>query len=159
MIRRLLLFIMWFVALPFLSLQAQSPGGVDGMEAWFMTVDTLVYNSKRYKWKDYSGEYLSSNRIDNFNTFFNDFPYPQKESQIKNLNFNPALNLQLLCLQSTLSNTNMTQGTVIGVFDLSNWSENRSLLRIGDDTSLYWSVNPQKYNKCKLNTIKTLYIL
>ena len=28
MIRRLLLFIMWFVALPFLSLQAQSPGGV-----------------------------------------------------------------------------------------------------------------------------------
>ena len=146
MIRRLLLFIMWFVALPFLSLQAQSPGGVNGMEAWFMTVDTLVYNSKRYKWKDYSGEYLSSNRIDNFNTFFNDFPYPQKESQIKNLNFNPALNLRLLCLQSTLSNTNMTQGTVIGVFDLSNWSENRSLLRIGDDTSLYWSVNPQKYS-------------
>ena len=28
MIRRLLLFIMWFVVLPFLSLQAQSPGGV-----------------------------------------------------------------------------------------------------------------------------------
>ncbi len=28
MIRRLLLFIMWFVALPFLSPQAQSPGGV-----------------------------------------------------------------------------------------------------------------------------------
>ena len=28
MIRRLLLFIMWFVALPFLSLQAQSPGGI-----------------------------------------------------------------------------------------------------------------------------------
>ena len=28
MIRRLLLFIMWFVALPFLSLHAQSPGGV-----------------------------------------------------------------------------------------------------------------------------------
>lgn len=27
MIRRLLLFIMWFVALPFLSLPAQSPGG------------------------------------------------------------------------------------------------------------------------------------
>ena len=28
MIRRLLFFLMWFVALPFLSLQAQSPGGV-----------------------------------------------------------------------------------------------------------------------------------
>lgn len=145
MIKRLLFIIMWLVALPFLTLHAQSPGSVDGTEAWFMTVNTLVGSSTCYKWDDYSGEYLSSNRIDNFNNMLNDFPYPQKESQIKILNYNPALNFQCLCLQSTLSHTNMTQGTVIGVFDLSNWSENRRLLHVGDNTPYYWSVNPNQY--------------
>ena len=138
MIRRLLFFIMWFVALPFLSLQAQSPGGVNGMEAWFMTVDTLVYNSKCYKWKDYSGDFLNMRNIYNINF--------QTSQNIKFLNFNPSLNFRNFYLYCTLSNTNMTQGTVIGVFDLSNWSDNRRLLRIGDDTPLYWSVNPQKYS-------------
>ena len=75
MIKRLLFIIMWLVALPFLTLHAQSPGSVDGTEAWFMTVNTLVGSSTCYKWDDYSGEYLSSNRIDNFNNMLNNYYY------------------------------------------------------------------------------------
>ena len=82
----------------------QSPGGVNGSQAWFKT-NRLSNGS--FNWQDYSGDGAKFNNWNTKNEYSNIGRY---------FNFNPALYLDGGSRQFFLNQTNLQQGTIIGLF-------------------------------------------
>ena len=100
-----------------LYVEAQSPGGVNGAELWYMSVPTGRDLTGTYEWKDFSGDFVKSRiyevRLDNYTAAFQ-----QRQRHIRTFNFNPALNLSENGKPkvSLLRYTSLAQSTIIGLF-------------------------------------------
>lgn len=93
----------------------RSPGGVNGVGAWFKTVPVTGNLQGRYQWLDFSGDSTAQyvqNRASGQHVF------TQERSHIKSLNFNPALDFSKgdTPKWSDLQRSSLVQGTFIGVF-------------------------------------------
>lgn len=98
-----------------LLLLARSPGGVEGVDGWFKAVPISGNLQGRYQWLDFSGDSVvqySQNRVSGT------YVFTQDRTQIKSLNFNPALDFSKgdTPKWSELRKSSLTQGTIIGVF-------------------------------------------
>lgn len=94
---------------------ARPPGPVDGADAWFKTVPVSGNLQGSYRWLDFSGDSATlywQDRATGTHVF------TQDRSQLKTLNFNPALDLSKggTLKWSELLRSPLTQGTFIGVF-------------------------------------------
>lgn len=100
-----------------LYVEAQSPGGVNGAELWYMSVPTGRDLTGTYEWKDFSGDTVKSRiyeiRLNNYTAAFQ-----QRQRHIRTFNFNPALNLSENGKPkvSLLRYTSLAQSTIIGLF-------------------------------------------
>ena len=71
-----------------LLLLARSPGGVEGVDAWFKAVPITDNLQGRYQWLDFSGDSVvqyAQNRVSG------SYVFTQDRTLLKSLNFNPAL--------------------------------------------------------------------
>ena len=98
-----------------LLLLARSPGGVEGVDAWFQTVPVGSNLQGSYRWLDVAGDstvQYAQNRLTGT------YQFTQSRSLLKSLNFNPAIDFSKgdSPKWSALRNTPLTQATIIGVF-------------------------------------------
>jgi hypothetical protein len=93
-------FVLWINILSY----GQSPGGVNGAQAWFKT--NRLTNGY-FNWQDYSGDGVKLNKWNSENEYLSSGRY---------FNFNPALYLDGGSQQFFLNQTNLQQGTIIGLF-------------------------------------------
>lgn len=98
-----------------LLLFARSPGGVEGVNAWFKAVPVTGDLQGRYQWLDFSGDSVvqyAQNRVSG------QYVFTQDRSLLKSLNFNPAPDFSKgdTPKWSELVRSPLIQGTVIGVF-------------------------------------------
>lgn len=107
-----LLFLMLFSL--FIGTYAQSPGGVHGTEAWFITEPKSDSLNGQYHWVDYSGD--SIRLIMKQNSEFSEFTQPR--SDLKTFNFNPAIKVthQDFFKQFKLSRSDLSQFSFLGVY-------------------------------------------
>lgn len=82
----------------------QSPGGVNGSQAWFKT---NRLSNGYFNWQDFSGD---ASKLNNWNT------NTEYYSSGRYFNFNAALYLDGGSRQFFLNQTNLQQGTIIGLF-------------------------------------------
>lgn len=98
----------------------QSPGGVEGSQAWFKTnrISNTVFN-----WQDYSGDDSKLNSWNTKNEYSNAGRY---------FNFNAGLYFDGGSRQFFLSRTNLAQGTIIGLFGytVTNFNSENTLFGI-----------------------------
>lgn len=102
--KRVIGILIWSFLLWFNSSLGQSPGGVSGSQAWFKT-NRLVNGS--FNWQDFSGDGIKLNNWNTKNEYSNNGRY---------FNFNPGLYLDGGSRQFFLNQTNLQQGTIIGLF-------------------------------------------
>lgn len=98
-----------------LLLLARSPGGVEGVDAWFKTVPVGNNLQGQYQWRDLSGDSLvqyAQNRLSGT------YVFTQNRNLLKALNFNPAMDFSKgdSPKWSELRRSSLTQATIIGVF-------------------------------------------
>ena len=98
-----------------LLLLARSPGGVEGVDAWFKAVPITDNLQGRYQWLDFSGDSVvqyAQNRVSG------SYVFTQDRTLLKSLNFNPALDFSKgdTPKWSELRRSSLIQGTIIGVF-------------------------------------------
>lgn len=98
-----------------LLLLASSPGGVEGVDAWFKAVPITDNLQGRYQWLDFSGDSVvqyAQNRVSG------SYVFTQDRTLLKSLNFNPALDFSKgdTPKWSELRRSSLIQGTIIGVF-------------------------------------------
>lgn len=98
-----------------LLLIARSPGGVEGVDAWFKAVPITDNLQGRYQWLDFSGDSVvqyAQNRVSG------SYVFTQDRTLLKSLNFNPALDFSKgdTPKWSELRRSSLIQGTIIGVF-------------------------------------------
>ena len=98
-----------------LLLLARSPGGVEGVDAWFKAAPVSGNLQGRYQWLDFSGDSVvqyAQNRVSG------SYVFTQDRSLVKSLNFNPALDFSKgdTPKWSELRRSSLIQGTIIGVF-------------------------------------------
>lgn len=98
-----------------LLLLARSPGGVEGVDAWFKTVPVGNNLQGQYQWLDLSGDSLvqyAQNRLSGT------YVFTQNRNLLKALNFNPAMDFSKgdSPKWSELRRSSLTQATIIGVF-------------------------------------------
>lgn len=98
-----------------LLLLARSPGGVEGVDAWFKTLPIGTDLQGRYQWVDVAGDSVLQYAQ---GWTGSPYVYTQDRSLIKALNFNPAIDFSKgdSPKWSELSRSSLTQGTFIGVF-------------------------------------------
>jgi len=83
---------------------SQSPGGVPGSQAWFKT---NRLSNGYFNWQDYSGDGV---KLNNWNT------KDEYSNVCRYLNFNAGLHFDGGSRQFFLNQTNLQQGTIIGLF-------------------------------------------
>ncbi|WP_427871984.1 T9SS type A sorting domain-containing protein [Flavobacterium sp. MMS24-S5] len=83
---------------------SQSPGGVSGFQAWFKTGKL---SNGYFNWQDFSGDGVKLNKWNSENEY---------SSSARYFNFNEALYLDGGSRQFFLNQTNLQQGTIIGLF-------------------------------------------
>ncbi len=98
-----------------LLLLARSPGGVEGVDAWFKAAPVSGNLQGRYQWLDFSGDSVvqyAQNRVSGT------YVFTQDRALVKSLNFNPALDFSKgdTPKWSELRRSSLIQGTIIGVF-------------------------------------------
>ena len=98
-----------------LLLLARSPGGVEGVDAWFKAAPVSGNLQGRYQWLDFSGDSVvqyAQNRVSG------SYVFTQDRALVKSLNFNPALDFSKgdTPKWSELRRSSLIQGTFIGVF-------------------------------------------
>lgn len=98
-----------------LLLLARSPGGVEGVDAWFKAAPVSGNLQGRYQWLDFSGDSVvqyAQNRVPG------SYVFTQDRDLVKSLNFNPALDFSKgdTPKWSELRRSSLIQGTFIGVF-------------------------------------------
>lgn len=98
-----------------LLLLARSPGGVEGVDAWFKASPVSGNLQGRYQWLDFSGDSVvqyAQNRVSG------SYVFTQDRTLLKSLNFNPALDFSKgdTPKWSELRRSSLIQGTIIGVF-------------------------------------------
>lgn len=98
-----------------LLLLARSPGGVEGVDAWFKAAPVSGNLQGRYQWLDFSGDSVvqyAQNRVSG------SYVFTQDRALVKSLNFNPALDFSKgdTPKWSELRRSSLIQGTIIGVF-------------------------------------------
>lgn len=98
-----------------LLLLARSPGGVEGVDAWFKAAPVSGNLQGRYQWLDFSGDSVvqyAQNRVSG------SYVFTQDRTLLKSLNFNPALDFSKgdTPKWSELRRSSLIQGTIIGVF-------------------------------------------
>ncbi len=98
-----------------LFLLARSPGGVEGVDAWFKTVPVGSNLQGTYQWLDVAGDstvQYAQNRA------VGTYVFTQSRNLLKSLNFNPAIDFSKgdSPKWSDLRRSPLTQGTIIGVF-------------------------------------------
>lgn len=98
-----------------LLLLARSPGGVEGVDAWFKAAPVSGNLQGRYQWIDFSGDSVvqyAQNRVSG------SYVFTQDRTLLKSLNFNPALDFSKgdTPKWSELRRSSLIQGTIIGVF-------------------------------------------
>lgn len=101
---------------------AQSPGGVHGTEAWFITESKTDSLNGQYHWADYSGD--SVRLIMKRNSEFSEFTLPR--SDLRTFNFNPAIKVSHYDFFKSfnLTNSDLSQFTIIGAY--APYAENNS---------------------------------
>jgi len=100
--------LLWsFVLLANGLLYSQAPGGVYGSQAWFKT--NRMPNGA-FNWQDFSGDGAKLNNWNTKNEYTGSGRY---------FNFNPALYIGSESRQFFLNQTNLQQGTIIGLFGYS----------------------------------------
>lgn len=105
-----------------------SPGGVPGVEAWFITEKVSgIGSSSQYGWVDHSGKNLSLS-IGGTTNF--------KNNKIRYYNFHPSLELNPNKLEFSLPGKSLAQSSVLGVFCAkSNFEKERHLYTLkGQET-------------------------
>ncbi len=115
LMKRSILFSILFM-LSELMLPARSPRGFnDGADVWFMTVPVSNNLQGRYHWFDVAGDSLS---LYAYNRNVGNYTFTQDRSQLKFLNFNPAMDFSKgdSPKWGNLFRSNLTQATIIGVF-------------------------------------------
>ncbi|MFC4476476.1 T9SS type A sorting domain-containing protein [Flavobacterium chungangensis] len=98
------LFILCFVFCVQILSYSQSPGGVQGAQIWFKT---NRLSNTNFNWQDFGGD---GSKLNNWNTT-TEYSYFGRY-----YNFNPALYLYSGTRQFFLNNTNLQQGTIIGLY-------------------------------------------
>lgn len=98
----------------FIGTFAQSPGGVNGTEVWFITESKSDSLNGQYHWADYSGD--SVNLIMKQDSEISEFTLPR--SDLKTFNFNPAIKVTHhdLFKEFNLVNSDLSQFTIIGAY-------------------------------------------
>ena len=106
----------------FFEALAQSPGGVHGTEAWFITESKTDSLNGQYHWADYSGD--SVRLIMKRNSEFSEFTLPR--SDLRTFNFNPAIKVSHYDFFKSfnLTNSDLSQFTIIGAY--APYAENNS---------------------------------
>ena len=143
----------------FIKVYAQSPGGVSGTEAWFMTKPIVSYSPDgNYKWIDFSGD----NNILYYQSENDTIEYIQPRNKIRTFNFNPALNFKNNDFLGwfDLKYTSLSQSTIIGVFASRNFDRNNVLYcidgyktddRVLENGKLLYSGDSLQYNNLSNN--------
>lgn len=103
------------VCQPCSCLLARSPGGVEGVDAWFKTLPVGSNLQGTYQWLDVAGDSVvqyAQNRT------VGTYVFTQSRNLLKSLNFNPAIDFSKgdSPKWSDLRRTPLTHGTIIGVF-------------------------------------------
>lgn len=98
--------------------KAQSPGGVTSPEVWFRTVPATSNLQGYYLWKDFSGDSLRNLLYDSRGAAYGT-EFRQQRDNITTFNFHPALDLSdcTVSKEALLRCSNLSQATVIGIFD------------------------------------------
>ena len=113
------IFLCW-VLLPILfcpiAVLAQSPGGVSGCEAWFVTSPNSTDGNGTYRWLDMSGDSVLLKYV---NGSLAGTQVYQNRSTIQTFNFHPSLRFSpsLGFMDAVLRQANLAQATFIGVFE------------------------------------------
>lgn len=125
-----LLFLMLFSL--FIGTYAQSPGGVHGTEAWFITEPKSDSLNGQYHWADYSGD--SIRLIMKQNSEFSEFTLPR--SELRTFNFNPAIKVthQDFFKQFKLSRSDLSQFSFLGVYAPYNTNNTGILYSVNSAT-------------------------
>lgn len=104
--KKITLFLKCIVVLIYISFgYAQSPGGVDGAQVWFKT--QRIPGTSTFNWVDYAGDNV---KFKNWNST------TDYSTSARYFNFNPGLFIDGVSHQFFLNQTNLAQGTIIGVF-------------------------------------------
>lgn len=142
-----------------IKVYAQSPGGVSGTEAWFMTKPVSSHSLQgNYKWIDFSGD----NNILYYQAENDTIEYIQHRNKIRTFNFNPALSFKNNDFLSwfDLKYTSLSQSTIIGVFASRNFDRNNVLYcidgyktddRVLENGKLLYSGDSLQYNNLSNN--------
>lgn len=98
-----------------LFLLARSPGGVEGVDAWFKAIPVGPDLQGKYQWVDVAGDSVlqyAQGRVGS------PYVFTQDRSQVKALNFNPAIDFSKgdSPKWTELNRSSLIQGTFIGVF-------------------------------------------
>ncbi len=98
-----------------LLLLARSPGGVEGVDAWFKTVPAGSDLQGRYQWVDVAGDSVLQYAQGRTGS---PYVFTQDRSLVKALNFNPAIDFSKgdSPKWTELRRSPLIQGTLIGVF-------------------------------------------
>ncbi|MBO9583457.1 MAG: T9SS type A sorting domain-containing protein [Flavobacterium sp.] len=103
--RRIITLLICILVLSFhFSVRGQSPGGISGAQVWFKS---NRLSNGNFGWQDYSGD---GSKLNNWNT------NTEYTNAGRYFNFNPSLYLDGGSRQFFLNNTNLSQGTIIGLF-------------------------------------------
>ena len=118
-----------------LSAKAQSPGGVEGCEAWFVTTPVTSDLNGSYRWSDLSGD---STTLLHVNGSLAGTEVTEPRDSVQTFNFHPALRLSpaLGFMDAVLRRTNLAQTTIVGVFVPDSTGEARLLAVAGRDTAM-----------------------
>lgn len=94
---------------------ASPPGPVDGTAVWFRTAPVSGNLQGLYRWFDFSGD---SSVFYSWNKASGSYEFTQLRSQLKTINFNPALDFSKgdSVKWGELWRSSLSQGTFIGVF-------------------------------------------
>lgn len=98
--------------------KAQRPGGVASPEVWFRTVPATSNLQGYYLWKDFSGDSVRNLLYDSRGAAYGT-EFRQQRDNITTFNFHPALDLseRTVPKEALLRYSNLSQATVIGIFD------------------------------------------
>ena len=117
-----------------LQAMSQSPGGVEGCEAWFVTSPSNTDLNGSYTWQDLSGDSVPLRHVGGTQ---NGTEVLESRNVIQTFNFHPALRFSPSSgfMDAILRHTNLAQTTFIGVFAPDTLIDTRLYAFSGKDTT------------------------
>lgn len=131
-----------------ISVMGQSPGGVDGAQAWMKSEAVSPDLKGLYRWQDYSGDSLKLRNYDSRGASYGS-EFTQSRSKLRTYNFHPALDLadQGNHKELLFSRPLLPQTTIIGLFGPNDRYDRETLLYAldGRDNQGAWVGNNKIY--------------